>query len=131
MPKYNIDESRQIAIVWDIIDVQHERPDLDDKEAMEVLLFAEDKHDANYGIGWETLRDHTSYLFPFKDVSASEQEKNNCARCKFNASISENKCHKYDPDVNAIDEEGDEVYCLNFKTHLTCIGIKGELCGVV
>ena len=33
MPKYNIDESRQIAIVWDIIDVQQERPDLDDKEA--------------------------------------------------------------------------------------------------
>ena len=114
MPKYNIDESRQIAIVWDIIDIQQERPDLDDDEAMEVLLLAEDKHDANYGIGWETLRDHAHCLFPLMDVTVSEQGKNNCERCGFNAFISENKCHKYDHYANTIDEKGDGAYCRNY-----------------
>jgi hypothetical protein len=72
MSKYNIDESRQIAVVWDITDVQLERPDLNDEEAMEVLLLAEKKHDANYGIGWQTLRDHADSLFPLKIVPVTE-----------------------------------------------------------
>ena len=125
MSKYNIDESRQIAIVWDISDVQLERPDLNDKEAMEVLLMAEDKHDANYGIGWETLRDHAHYLFPLMDVPVSEQDNNNCARCKFNASIRENKCRKYSPNVNAVGEEGGEAYCRNFEIGLA--NLKNEV----
>ena len=115
MSKYNIDESRQIAIIWDISDVQMERPDLDDEEAMKVLLYAEDKHDVSYGITWDFMCECAHDLFPLLDVSVLEQDKNNCALCKFNASISENKCRKYDPYINAIDEEGDEVYCSNFE----------------
>ena len=115
MQKYNIDESRQIAIVWDICDVQSERPDLDDEEAMEVLTLAEAQHDANCGIGWEVLHSHADYLFPLFDVPVSEQHKNNCSQCKFNVSISKNKCHKYDPDMNSIDGGGGEEYCCNFE----------------
>ena len=115
MSKYNIDESRQIAVIWDISDVKSERPDLTDKEAMNVLLYVEDKHDRNYGITWEILCDYTDFLYPLMDVSVLEQDKNNCPLCKFNMFIPKNKCGKHDPDVNAIDEEGDEVYCRNFE----------------
>ena len=115
MSKYNIDETRQIAIVWGIIDVQFVRPDLDDKEAMEVLTLAEDKHDANYGITWDILCDYAHSLYPLLDVPVSEQDKNNCARCKFNVSISENKCRKYNPDLSAIKKKGGEAYCRNFE----------------
>ena len=97
MSKYYIDESEQIAIIWGTTDVQFERPDLDDEEAMKVLLYAEEKHDANYGITWDLLLDYANTLFPLLEVPVSEQVKCNCSHCRFNVTISESKCRKYDP----------------------------------
>ena len=55
---------RQIAIIWSLEDVQEIRPDLSDDECMEVLGFAEKKHDASIGINWDTLEIWADYLYP-------------------------------------------------------------------
>jgi len=55
---------RQIAIIWSLEDVQEIRPDLSDDECMEVLGFAENKHDASIGINWDTLEIWADYLYP-------------------------------------------------------------------
>jgi len=115
MPKYEIDESRQIAIIWDICEIQMERPDLDDEEAMKVLLYAEDKHDANEGLTWDDLFGYANCLFPLLDVPVSEQEKCNCSHCRFNASIIENKCHKYDPNLSPFEKEYYKMNCRNYE----------------
>jgi len=58
------DPSRQIAIIWDIEDVQQIRPDLTDEQAMDVLLEVEDNHDAEWGVSWTTLEATAGILFP-------------------------------------------------------------------
>ena len=58
------DQSRQIAIIWDIEDVQDIRPDLSDTQAMEVLLEVEHRHDSSIGISWDTLDIWAQELFP-------------------------------------------------------------------
>jgi hypothetical protein len=64
---YGYDDSNSIAIVWEIDDVKSIRPDLDDDKCMEVLGYADKKHDASIGISWETLEWHCDYLFPVKE----------------------------------------------------------------
>jgi len=49
------DPERQIAIIWSIEDVQLARPDLTDKQAMNVLEIIKNKHDATIGVTWDTL----------------------------------------------------------------------------
>jgi hypothetical protein len=46
---------RRVAILWSIEDVQTIRPDLDADQCWEVLQQAEQEHDANCGITWESL----------------------------------------------------------------------------
>jgi len=58
------DNTRQIAIVWDINDVKSERPDLTDEQAMEVLQDISKHHDADLGVCWETIRVVADNLFP-------------------------------------------------------------------
>lgn len=53
-----------ISIVWSIDDVKDVRPDLDDEQAMEVLGFVKDKHDATIGITWDTLEYAADHLYP-------------------------------------------------------------------
>ena len=53
-----------IFIEWCIDDVKDVREDLDDDQAMEVLEFVKDKHDANLGITWETLQYAADHLYP-------------------------------------------------------------------
>ena len=53
-----------IFIEWCIDDVKDVREDLDDDQAMEVLEFVKDKHDANLGITWETLQYAANHLYP-------------------------------------------------------------------
>jgi hypothetical protein len=53
-----------IFIEWCIDDVKDVREDLDDEQAMEVLEFVKDKHDANLGVTWETLQYAADHLFP-------------------------------------------------------------------
>jgi len=58
------DNTRQVAIVWDISDVKSERPDLTDEQAMEVLQDISKHHDADLGVCWETIRVVADNLFP-------------------------------------------------------------------
>ena len=53
-----------IFIEWCIDDVKEVREDLDDEQAMEVLEFVKDKHDATLGITWDTLEYAADYLYP-------------------------------------------------------------------
>ena len=53
-----------ISIVWSIDDVKEVREDLDDEQAMEVLEFVKDKHDATLGITWDTLQYAADHLYP-------------------------------------------------------------------
>jgi hypothetical protein len=56
-----------VAIIWEIGDVQDVRGKLTDKEAMHVLRFAEDHHDATLGVNWDTLEMIAEELYPDSD----------------------------------------------------------------
>jgi len=60
------DPNRQIAIIWRVDDVLAIRPDLSNKQAMEVLRQTERRHDATMGISWDTLAIWADELFPKK-----------------------------------------------------------------
>jgi len=68
----NFDNTRQIAIIWDIDDVRHERPYLTKAQAMEVLENVHRKHDATLGVSWETLQIHSDMMFSFDPPCAEE-----------------------------------------------------------
>ena len=68
---YGYDDTNSIAIVWEIDDIKELRPDLTDDECMEVLGYAERKHDASLGICWETLEYHCDHLFPVKEEASN------------------------------------------------------------
>ncbi len=56
-------ERRQIAIIWDIEDVNEVRPDLTEQQAFEVLENVKRHHDATIGINWDTLQCVADELF--------------------------------------------------------------------
>lgn len=58
------DNDREIAIIWNISDVQVIRDDLDDEQSMSVLANAKQTHHKWQGITWDVLRHHSSKLFP-------------------------------------------------------------------
>jgi hypothetical protein len=58
---------RQIAIIWDVEDVQSIRPGLDDDQAMCVLGAVENKHDASIGVNWDVLEFWADELYPQDD----------------------------------------------------------------
>ena len=67
---------RQVAVVWNIEDVQEIRPKLTDEQAWAVLQAADRYHDANIGINWDVLRCHADMLFgdaPQTDKAAEVQ----------------------------------------------------------
>ena len=68
----NFNPDRQIAIIWDIDDVQSLRPDLDDNEAMQVLSAVDDKHDANIGINWDVIQFWADELYPQDEETEEE-----------------------------------------------------------
>jgi len=49
------DETRQIADIWDIEDVQSLRDNLTDAQAMDVLRLVDRTKDATLGITWDTI----------------------------------------------------------------------------
>ena len=55
---------RQVAVIWDVEDVQMLRPDLTDADAWRVLEFVVRHHDAGIGIHWEVLEHVAEALFP-------------------------------------------------------------------
>ena len=55
---------RQIAIIWDVEDVQMLRPDLDDYQAMTVLDAVQNEHDANIGVNWDLIQFWIDNIYP-------------------------------------------------------------------
>ena len=70
----NFNPDRQIAIIWDIDDVQSIRPDLDDDEAMQVLSAVDNKHDATIGVNWDVLEFWADELYPQEDEEEEDDE---------------------------------------------------------
>ena len=68
---YGYNETNSIAIIWEIDDIKELRPDLTDDECMEVLGYADRKHDASLGVCWETLQCHCDHLFPVKEEASN------------------------------------------------------------
>jgi hypothetical protein len=60
-------ERNQIAVIWDIEDVQILRPDLNDEQAWQVLESIERNHDAGIGINWDVFEAEAEHLFPEPD----------------------------------------------------------------
>jgi hypothetical protein len=58
------DPETQIGIIWCIKDVQDINNGLTDEQAVEVLDYIERKHDANYGISWDTISFAIEDLYP-------------------------------------------------------------------
>ena len=56
----SIPQVNEIAIIWDINDVKSIDPDLSDDDCREVLIRAQDDHDANEGINWNVLESHVN-----------------------------------------------------------------------
>lgn len=53
-----------ISLIWHVDDVLSVRPDLTKAQAREVLQAVPDRHDANYGVTWDTLEIVANDLFP-------------------------------------------------------------------
>jgi len=58
------DSRRQVAITWDIQDLQESRPYLTDDQCMEILEYAVRKVDHEYGFSWQYLYDTADNLYP-------------------------------------------------------------------
>jgi hypothetical protein len=59
--------NKSIRILWYVEDVQDVRPDLNDEQSYEVLLFAKAHHDANIGINWDVLECTAEFLYPLSE----------------------------------------------------------------
>tara|TARA_R110002110_G_C13131800_1_gene688886 strand:+ start:92 stop:379 length:288 start_codon:yes stop_codon:yes gene_type:complete len=69
---HGYNETNSIAIIWCIDDVRQTiknyeiAVELTDDECMEVLDYCLDKHDAEYGVGWENIYQAIVYCFEDK-----------------------------------------------------------------
>ena len=63
---------RQVAVVWNIEDVKHFRPDLTDDQAWEVLEQAYDVHDCEWGFTWTHLETVADDMFPEQPSTTKE-----------------------------------------------------------
>ena len=66
---YGYNPSNSIAIIWCIDDVKSIREDLNDEQCLDVLRYADRKHDASMGITYETLTCIANYLYPQETVA--------------------------------------------------------------
>lgn len=57
-------QKHQIAEVWDILDVQSQRPHLTDEQAWEVLQTVEFRLNPDFGINWDFIRATADELHP-------------------------------------------------------------------
>lgn len=65
-----LDSEGYVSIRWHIDDVHEVYKGLTDEQAAQVLVFVERKHDANYGVTWETLEYAAVHLFGEENVNA-------------------------------------------------------------
>ena len=66
---YGYTPSNSIAIIWCIDDVKQVRPDLNDEDCLDVLNYADRKHDASMGISYDTLQYIANYSSPQEEVA--------------------------------------------------------------
>lgn len=66
---YGYNPSNSIAIIWCIDDVKSIREDLNDEQCLDVLNYADRKHDASMGITYDTLQYISDYLYPQEEVA--------------------------------------------------------------
>ena len=66
---YGYNPSNSIAIIWCIDDVKSIREDLNDEQCLDVLNYADRKHDASMGITYETLACIANYLYQQETVA--------------------------------------------------------------
>lgn len=65
------DMIEEIAIIWNIEDVQSIRPDLTHKQASVVLQQLKKVHDASIGINWNTIEVVADDLFPIYSINSA------------------------------------------------------------
>lgn len=75
-----------IAIIWCIDDVYYTAEEmgyaLTVEQARDVLSLMDRKHDAEYGIGWETIRAHIEWIqYDMKDEGKTLAPVVNCPEC--------------------------------------------------
>lgn len=62
----DFDETRQIAIIWDIADVhsraKEQHINITDEQALEILHNMKRQHDASIGINWDVIDAHLDSL---------------------------------------------------------------------
>tara|TARA_R100000388_G_C7113682_1_gene97758 strand:- start:11 stop:265 length:255 start_codon:yes stop_codon:yes gene_type:complete len=71
--------SEQISIIWEVNDVLTQNALLTREEAMDVLEYIDNNHDANIGVTWEVIQYAIEYRYPEKDkewnqLSMEEQD---------------------------------------------------------
>lgn len=66
-------QRRQVAIIWDIEDVQNMRPDLNDDQAWQVLQRCEKHHDCETGFTWLLIELVAEDLFPCPEGNEKEE----------------------------------------------------------
>jgi len=71
--------SEQISIIWEVTDVLTQNALLTREEAMDVLEYIDNNHDANIGVTWEIIQYAIEYRYPEKDkewnqLSMEEQD---------------------------------------------------------
>jgi len=62
------DKNYTIEIYWNVEDVLSLDDTLTIKECIEVLDLAQNNHDANYGINWDTLKGWIEYIKEEKET---------------------------------------------------------------
>lgn len=67
-------DADSIAIIWQIDDVEMQRPDLNAEQCREVLERLERRHDANIGISWDVIDCVADHCYPEPDNLAELRE---------------------------------------------------------
>ena len=63
---------REVAVIWNIEDVQHLRPDLNDDQAWQVLQQCEDVHDCEWGFTWTHIETVAKDMYP-KPIATDDE----------------------------------------------------------
>lgn len=69
----NVRKGDEIAIIWSIDDVMEMRSDLDEEQARQVLARVDRKHDSEYGVSHQTVKDTAEEMFPKMTLRSDPQ----------------------------------------------------------
>ena len=102
-------KEERIAIYWGVIDIVHvgvekHKVFLTNEQAMYILQLIDRRHDANYGITWDTLDDHVSDFIRDKKIVL---DPNLCLCASCQTILTSNDERFYEDN----DTEKDQPYC--------------------